>query len=137
MSRPNHWPELLADFIEERRGLPFSFTENNCGLFAADWLLALLGVDVAADWRGLPSSFEVVRKIKAAGGADTAFAVAASGNGWEEVAPSLAQRGDIMSTQTKHGAALGVCIGKAAAFMQKNGPGFVPLATCSRAWRIN
>ena len=43
---------LLARFIEERRRMPFTWGSNDCCLFAADWVLAATGRDIALEVDG-------------------------------------------------------------------------------------
>ena len=52
MTRLPDWPARLAAFLEERRAAPFAWGTNDCCLFAADAVLAITGLDLAAKWRG-------------------------------------------------------------------------------------
>jgi hypothetical protein len=52
MKRADAWPELLDAFIESRKLHAFAWGEHDCCLFAADAVLAMTGVDLAADFRG-------------------------------------------------------------------------------------
>jgi hypothetical protein len=136
MSRPHDWPERLAAWYEANRSAPFSWEHHNCGFVACDWAREITGLDPAEPFRGKGGALGTMRSIRAAGGAETIFEQAARQNGWREIAPTVAQRGDVVLHQTPRGAALGVCMGGAGAFMQKTGLGLVPLKACRRAWRI-
>ena len=135
MSRPCDWPERLSRFIDNRRGRAFSWSENNCGFFAADWLRELLGEDLAADYRGA-SLLANMRRVRAAGGVDLIFNDEAVKRNWCGQHPSHAQRGDVVSCLTPRGYALGVCVGARAAFVGGHQLQFFPLAECTRAWRV-
>lgn len=65
--RPN-WPELLHAYIESRRFMPFEWGHNDCGLFAADAIIAITGTDLAADLRGYKSGRGAASRIAKAGG---------------------------------------------------------------------
>lgn len=136
MSRPHDWPERLAAWHDAHRLSPFTWDRANCGFVACDWVREITGIDPAAPHRGHVTALATMRSIRAEGGAEAIFERAAMENGWTNIDAALAQRGDVLLHQTPRGAALGVCMGNAGAFMQKIGLGFVPLIACRRAWRI-
>jgi len=123
---------LLARFIEERRRMPFAWGSNDCCLFAADWVLAATGRDIAADYRGRYSSaLPALRFVEAGGGVEAMLERA----GGKVVHPSLARRGDVIARDVGNGTGLGVCIGALAAFVAEDGLRFVdfPHGSC---WRF-
>lgn len=90
LQRHPDWPERLAAAIDARRDVPFAWGANDCCLFAADIVLAITGVDLAADLRGMRRA-AAARYARQAGGVR---ALAASR--LPEVAPALAGRGDVV-----------------------------------------
>lgn len=123
---------LLARFIEERRRMPFAWGSNDCCLFAADWVLAATGRDIAAEYRGRYSSALPAMRFVEAGGGVEAMVERAGGR---IVHPSLAHRGDIIARDVGNGIGLGVCIGSLAAFVGKDGLQFVAFNQAS-CWRF-
>jgi hypothetical protein len=51
LKRTHDWPEQLHRLIRARWDTPFQWGVNDCGTFAADVVLAMTGVDIAADVR--------------------------------------------------------------------------------------
>lgn len=49
---------ILREFLESMEGVPFRYGENDCGLFVAEFLKRLHGVDYAEDYRGQYTSQE-------------------------------------------------------------------------------
>jgi hypothetical protein len=125
-------PALLARFIEERRRMPFAWGSNDCCLFAADWVLASTGRDIAADYRGRYSTaLPALRFVETGGGVEAMIERA----GGALVHPSLARRGDVIARDVGNGIGLGVCVGAVAAFVAKDGLRFVDFSNAS-CWRF-
>ena len=137
--RDERWPERLASFIEERRHAPFAWGSNDCSLFACDAMLAMTGIDIAAEFRGKYSDeLGALRCLKDhAGGAleATAEKIAAQ-FGLLEIPPLHAQRGDVAIIPTTNGPALGVVIGEDIVAAGPSGVAFFSLRDVQRAWRI-
>lgn len=137
MARIPNWPRALYSFIESKRNLPFDWAGNNCCFFACDWIAILTGVDPAADLRSqVASASDASRVLADQGGVEQIAAVRCQMHGWQEVAVTYAQRGDIAMVATAHGPALGVVIGAKIAHPGPDGLTFLPLASALRAWRI-
>lgn len=135
--RRSNWPAKLALFIAEKKSQPFDWEHNNCAFFACDWLAMSTGVDPAADYRDrVNSAFSAAYVLREAGGIEAIASAACERWNWQETAPALAQRGDIVTTDTEHSSALGVCVGARAVFAGVDGLEFKPMAECRRAWRI-
>ncbi len=127
--RFENWPELLAAFIEARRHTPFKWGESDCCLFAADALLAMTGVDVAAHNRGkYDTARGALALIKEAGGVSGLVAL-------EPVDRKLASRGDIVMVDTAQGDALGVLLGRTVAAQGADGLVFLPPSAIEQAWK--
>jgi hypothetical protein len=100
--RTEHWAtrEYHA-FLLARAKMPFAWGANDCASFAADGILAMTGVDIAAAFRGKysdeASALEAIRII--AGGAtiaDAAAWCAAQHELAEWKYPLMAKRGDLV-----------------------------------------
>ena len=123
---------LLARFIEERRRIPFAWGSNDCCLFAADWVLAATGRDLAAEYRGqYATALGALRFVESAGGVEGLVQRA----GGRRVDAKLARRGDVIARDVGNGTGLGVCIGSVAAFVAEDGLRFVNFAHGS-CWRF-
>jgi len=133
----NHWPDLLADFIAEKRAAPFVWGKNDCCLFACDWILKARGVDLAEDLRGTYSSalsgWRVVRQL---GGVQEIARDRCDKYGFTIVPIGLAGRGSVVTCQTRHGSALGVVIGAHAIFPAPISVAHIRVTECEIAWRI-
>lgn len=137
MTRRSNWPRLLADFIAEKRAQPFDWTRNNCALFAADWVALCTGVDPAAELREqVTSALSAGRVLRERGGMVQLAREVCFRWEWPEIAPRLAQRGDLAVHETPQGPAVGVVIGALVACAGKDGVVVNPLKHCVTAWRI-
>ena len=132
-TRRDNWPNLLAQFIEQRREQPFAWAVNDCCIFAADWVQTCTGVDSAQAWRGRYSSgLGAVRFLDEAGGVEALV----DALGLQRVTPQQAGRGDIVAQEAGRGITLGICLGVTTAFVGKTGLVFGPITNVETAWRI-
>lgn len=132
-TRRDNWPDLLAQFIEQRRDQPFAWAQNDCCIFAADWVELCTGVDYAQPWRGRYSSgLGAVRFLDEAGGVEALVEAL----GLQRVTPQQAGRGDIVTQEAGRGITLGICLGDRTAFVAKSGLVFGPITNVETAWRI-
>jgi hypothetical protein len=135
--RPHHWPALLADFIRARRARAFDWSAHNCAFFACDWLLLVTGLDPAKKYRRrCTNALAAARLLKNGGGLLALSAAAFARAGWPQIPPASARRGDLATTATPEGPALGVVIGTTIAHPGPAGLVFSPLAAATCAWRI-
>jgi hypothetical protein len=88
--RLHDWPERLSKTIAAARGTPGGWGTHDCCTFGADCILAVTGVDVAADWRGKYDSERAGLKLA---GVRTLPELAA--RFFQEVHPVFAHRGDV------------------------------------------
>jgi len=135
LTRCNHWPDALSEYIERKRRAPFAWGSNDCCLFAADWILMATGCDLAASFRGQYSSaLGAMRMLRPFG---NAVGIAVSDARLSEVDNTKAQRGDIVSKHTLKGPALGICLGSVSAFVARDGLSFVPtIGQETRCWNF-
>ena len=102
MTRAQHWATReYHGFLRERAKTPFAWGANDCALFAADGILAMTGVDIAADFRGQYSdqaaAFALIKRVTGGETIADAAAWCARKHGLAEwKAPLLAQRGDLV-----------------------------------------
>ena len=137
ITRCNHWPEKLDFFIQEKRDQAFDWAENNCAFFAADWVTILVGLDLAAEYRDkINSPLAAYRAIKAAGEVDAIAAEQLAAAGFPEIPVMYAHRGDVVTTLTRYGPAMGVHLGHCGAFCGTEGLEFIPATQLLRAWKI-
>ena len=138
------WPTKLAGFLAERSDKPFAWGTNDCALFAADAILAMTGVDLAADYRGQyhgPAGAKLVLDslVAQSGGFDLASMITslAVRQGWDQVDARMAQRGDLVLFEGGHGPTLGI-IGLNGAVMGPGTKGLEarPISDARLAWRI-
>lgn len=112
--------------------MPFAWGVNDCCLFAADWVLAATGRDIAADYRGrYTTALPAMRFVELGGGVEAMIERA----GGQVVHPAMARRGDVIARDVGNGIGLGVCVGSLAAFVGKDGVLFLDLTNVS-CWRF-
>jgi hypothetical protein len=132
-ARRDNWPNLLAQFIEQRREQPFAWGVNDCCIFAADWVQLCTGEDYAKAWRGrYVSGLGAVRVLDEAGGVEALV----DALGLDRVAAQQAGRGDIVAQEAGRGMTLGICLGVNTAFVAKTGLVFGPVSNVETAWKI-
>lgn len=134
LRRVRDWRARLSDLIEDRRRIPYS-EENNCGLFLADCIQAMTGVDLAAEFRGkFRSVAEAIILLRKAGYPDLCVFAAAH---LDEIPPAMARAGDIMAFPSEQsGWAGGVVNGERVTVMGEAGLGTVSRIDAARAFRI-
>jgi hypothetical protein len=112
---------------------PFAWGSHDCVLFAADCVAACTGVDPAADKRGTYSdAMSAARVVREHGGMAE---IAASCLG-EEVAPLMAQPGDVGLLTNEGRECLGVCTGSCWHAPSAHGLAALPVNQVQRAWRL-
>ena len=128
--RREDWPERLNDFIEDRRKAVFCWGQRDCVLFAADAVQAMTGVDHAVEYRGTyDSATGAARLLAKLGGVENVVPFAS-------IPVAFAGRGDLVTVDTKDGAALAVCLGRHVAAMSASGLVFLPMSAADAAWRV-
>lgn len=134
MMRQPDWHARLVEYLHGARVRPFQFGQHDCSLFAADCVAAMTGNDMAADWRGRYSTMRGGLRVLRKAGFDDHIALAASR--FPEVAPLMAQPGDLAVVPTDDGPALGVVQGEAVYVLGPHGLGLVSILSASRAFRV-
>ena len=132
MIRKPDWRLRFDAFLSQRQSVPFRWGENDCCLFAADCVLAITGVDLAVEFRGMGAR-RSARFVRAAGGLE---ALVSRYLGFPIAAQDAAQ-GDVVQVRTGKRMAIGIRADAAHVV----GPGaaglvWLPLARANRAWKV-
>lgn len=133
MRRFDNWPELLADYIDSRRDMPFEWGENDCCSFAAEWVRIATGRDIYAKWRGrYKGRFGALRFLIVAG----SIINIPESVGLLRIPAGRIRRGDLGGVPTVKGIALGVCTGGRIAAPGPTGLEFIRFNRVKHAWRV-
>jgi len=143
LMRREDWPERLAALLAERERLPFAWGERDCCLFAADCVLAVTGVDPAAELRGTYATAGEAGTLlfqRFGGGVIEMIEAMALRHGWEEIPVGLAGRGDLVLIEDSAGHVLPAVVDldpSRIVFMHETrGLARMRKRLASRAWRI-
>ncbi|EKE75181.1 DUF6950 family protein [Gallaecimonas xiamenensis] len=125
----------LAEFIEPRRHIPFTWGKLDCCMLAADWVEAQTGTDFAAEFRGRYSTrIGATRALKKAGFDDVEAAVTAALG--EPVGRLQLRRGDLALVSQFAGPALGIVGGDLVWAPGNYGLVTVKLGAALKGWRL-
>jgi hypothetical protein len=131
------WRSALFAAIEAHRRCPLDYGTHDCALLAADSVLAMTGVDLAARFRGRYASEAEARALLAAEGfADVADVAAAH---FETTTTLRARVGDLAalpSAAADSELVLGVVTGSVVQVFAPQGVGAVSLRRAIRAYRV-
>lgn len=135
LQRLPHWSLRLAEYLAQRRRLPFAWGSHDCCQYVRRGLQAMCGRDPARGWglRRYTTALGAQRQLDRLGGVEALPARA----GLAEIPLRLAQRGDVVVGVDPVGRiALGFATGTQAAFADPAGLLFMPLLNCRKAWRV-
>ena len=107
--RTHDWPEALADYVDQRRGMPHQWGSNDCCRFVAGAVHAMTGRDPMADVRGIKTARAAARVLRRA----PLRELVTQRLGEPLPSPLLAQRGDVVLVQQGNEHLLAVCLGEA------------------------
>lgn len=132
MTRLPDWRHRLAAWLAQTARAPFEPGRHDCALFASGAVLAMTGVDLAADWRGRYRTIRGgIRVLRKAGHADH-IALAAA-----HFAPTARPRpGDLAVVPTPDGPALGVVQGTHVYVPAPVGWALVPLSAATQFFEV-
>lgn len=148
MTRFRDWEFRLDELCRQRMRAPFVWGRHDCALFVADCVLAVSGLDLAGDCRGLYASKEEALALLASlGAADLEDYMASQAARFDlpEVGVRFAQRGDVVLYRQETGPSLGIVSldGMRALIAVESGQADgkprllrVPVLECARAWRV-
>lgn len=142
LTRFADWPEKLAEFIEARRNMPFTFGTNDCCTFAAAAVKALTGVDyrhqLIETFGAYGTLAEAARRKEQTGGLEAL----ATSILRDPIPVAFAGRGDIVLADAPDAVGdvdlrhLGVCLGTHVAAPGLKGLVFVPMSLAVKAWGV-
>jgi hypothetical protein len=129
---PSAWRERLGALIEARMATPFAWGSHDCCMWAANCVLAVSGVDLAAEYRGEYSTAAgAVALLQAAGGIEAMGARAGA-----PIPVLMAALGDVGLIVLDDRSLLAVCVGDHWLAPAAGGLAARPLNEASRAWRV-
>ncbi len=144
LTRKEHWAtRAFHDFLLEWAAAPFEWGKHDCALFAANGILAMTGVDIAAPFRGRYSdeagAFAAVREICGGSTVEDAAAWCAAQHELAEWRfPRMAQRGDLVVLEESGRVIAGLVHlnGRHLVCAGENGLHRLPITDVKRAWHV-
>ncbi len=144
LKRQKYWATRgYHQFLLERAHAKFAWGQHDCALFAADGVLAMTGVDIAADFRGKYSdeagAMALIKSLT--GGATVADAAAwcAAKHGLAELKPAkMAQRGDLVVFEAPSGSLVAGLVHLSGQMVATGEDGLYrfPISKVLRSWRV-
>ena len=144
LTRKVDWQERLYQFIDARRARAFVWGRQDCGMFAADGVREMTGVDLASPWRGQYKTAKAAKRT--VGKRDLLAFVNTSTNLPPHNNLRNARRGDLVMLKTANSVlasdahcpeqTLAICIGASAVAPGKAGLVNVKMCHAIAAWRI-
>ena len=142
ITRTGAWQSELSAYLVACAHRPFRYGLLDCGLFVADAVRTMTGVDVAAELRGRyenrAQAFAAVRALCGAASIAAAADYFAAEFGILEIPVTRAQRGDAVQLRTGRHASLGIVAMHGTEILTPYAAGILrlPLSHATRAWRI-
>lgn len=133
MTRVAGWEEALAHAIERHGAMPFAWGVSDCFTLSADCILAVTGEDRLAAWRRYTTELGAARVLRN-GGMETVEDLFA--RHFEDVPPSMAQRGDIGVIERDGAVSGGVFTSFGFASKAQHGVIYEPVTAVKQAFRI-
>lgn len=131
LSRYPDWQSRLQAAVAARQREPFAWGSQDCCLFVCDCIEAMTGHDPAADVRGYHTAREAAELVQRLGGMR---AIGASRFG-AEIAPALAQVGDVGLVEQDGRESLALCGGSHWVAVGEGGLVALPMNAALAAWR--
>ncbi len=138
-SRFAGWPERLDTLVRAASARPFAWGTHDCATWACAVAEALCGRN---PMRGLLPEYgtaDILRAVRRDyGSALACMRAGAQRHGFPEIAPALAQRGDLvcLPAPPPFDSGLGVCLGAWALAPGYTGLRRVPMQQALAAWRV-
>lgn len=137
MIRREDWPVRLAKFMDDAQAREFVWGEWDCCLMAANAMQEITGVDPVPAYRGKYKTKRGALKLIAAhGGFENFMDEIAAENACQKVPALSAQRGDAVLLMLPDMPALGICLGRHAAYAAPLGLTLVPMDASMICWRV-
>ena len=132
--RKKTWRSDLTAFVAAAAARPFRPGKHDCALFAAGAVKAMTGADLARGYRSKYRSLAKGQQVLQARGFTDHIALAA--HHLPEIAPIMAQEGDIVVVEADEDSALGVVQGPMIYVLRPSGLGLVEFTEAVRAFRV-
>lgn len=126
------WQLRLEHFLQARMLQKFEYGSNDCGLFAADAVWAMTGVDFAPHLRSHTSAREAIATQRRHAGLGKIAARLLGPAGPVQ----LASVGDVLLLKIGKREALGICNGTAIIGPGPAGLAYAPMAAALACWRV-
>lgn len=135
IERTPGWRGRLVKVIGNHRRQPFEWGKHDCGIFAADCVLAMTGIDFAEPYRGKYDTEEgSARALRRVGKSTHVHIVEEN---FEEISPVMATTGDIGLVDVGLPVmSLGIINGEVVAVYGLKGIGFIPTDKIVRAFKV-
>lgn len=111
MARKEDWPERFHEALLERSEHSFTWGETDCLMTVCTFLEVITGVNPGSAYRGQYTTEAGALRIIRAGGCSSMEELVsqlAAAQGYAEISPRLAQRGDLIALDGPEGTAFGV-----------------------------
>lgn len=128
--RTSDWPEKLAEYLHQKRDVPFSWGTNDCASFACDAVFSMTGERLAIPVVETPEAYvQLLQDSGPLGDIVTSYL-------GEPIHPAFAQRGDVVLLQVEQRDTLGICVGESLAGPGLDGLVLIPMSLAVSAWRV-
>ena len=136
LARLPDWRKRLDDYLDGLEGKAFDWATMSCGLFAADAVRAMTGIDFSPEFRGQVQDDESAAAALKAAGYDTIAELAAAK--LEECPLSALRLGDIASVVLSSGPTLYLVNSPPLSLlgMGRRGKVTLPISKASRGFRV-
>lgn len=132
--RLSNWPSALSVFVESRRRAPFEWGVNDCAIFTADAVMAITGVDYAAEYRGQYHTYEESKELLNRNGYDGMVSVLEKI--FNATDPNHIKRGDIAIFTGRYGLTMGICTGNHIVSPGECGIELIPMSAAEKGWAV-
>jgi hypothetical protein len=142
MTRFPDWQDRLSRFFYLYRSRPFRYGDWDCCLFAADAVMQMTGVDIAAGFRGQYASrraaYALLKAHSGRPSVRTTMEQIATMHDMPEVPIRYAQRGDMALIPRARDYSLGIVslTGKELVVLRARTLVMIPLSLGSVAWHV-
>ena len=142
LTRKPNWQSELSEYLCAVASMRFQYGRLDCGLFVADAIEAMTGVDTVRTLRGAyrnrTEAFTAIRALCGRATMEAAAVYLTAHYGLPEVPVLSAQRGDVV--QLRHGrrSSLGIIAMHGTEILTPYRLGILrlPLSHATRAWRV-
>jgi hypothetical protein len=136
------WADRLRNYLLAQQDTPFAYGSFDCLSFAAGAVEALTGINIMARFRGTYTThlgaMRIAHRVYGCRTVPDVLAAMMQEQGWSEVPPTFAQRGDVVLVAINDDLVVGIMHpnGREAVITTNQGLWRVPLSSVRRAWKI-